>query len=133
MSGSCPVGATVCRDAHAEAERLRGWKAEALPVLDGLQELGKALGLPLGSQITGTEALAAVERLTSERDAARAEAERLRAGIKALAVSGARGIDLTPTTTGYVSPQWVYDYLATLDSAWRDRVRRLLDPTEGGV
>ena len=23
MSGSCPVGASVCRDAHAEVERLR--------------------------------------------------------------------------------------------------------------
>ena len=23
MTGSCPVGATVCRDAHAEVERLR--------------------------------------------------------------------------------------------------------------
>ncbi len=85
MSGSCPVGATVCRDAHAEVERLRRWKDEALPVLDGLQELGKALGIPLGSRITGQEALAAVERLTRERDEARAEAERLRGGIEALA------------------------------------------------
>ena len=71
MTGSCPVGAEVCREAHAERDRLRGWKADALPVFDGLQELGKALGLPLGSQITGQQALAAVERLTRERDEAR--------------------------------------------------------------
>lgn len=84
MSGSCPVGATVCRDAHAEVERLRRWKADALPVLDGLQELGKALGLPLGSRITGTEALAAVERLTSERGDLTTEVERLRAALIAV-------------------------------------------------
>ena len=84
MTGSCPVSAHVCQETVRERDELRRWKAEALPVLSGLQELGKALGLPLGSRITGTEALAAVERLTSERDAARAEAERLRAGIKAL-------------------------------------------------
>ena len=99
MTGSCPVSAHVCRETARERDELRRWKAEALPVLDGLQELGKALGLPLGSRITGTEALAAVERLTRERDddrrvadiavdqkrrllrerdEARAEAERLR-------------------------------------------------------
>ena len=46
-----------------EVERLTRWKSEALPVLDGLQELGKALGLPLGERITGPAALAAVEAL----------------------------------------------------------------------
>jgi hypothetical protein len=35
----------------------------------GLRELGKALGLGLGVQITGPAALAEVERLTAERDA----------------------------------------------------------------
>ena len=99
MTGSCPVSARVCQETAKERDELRRWKAEALPVLDGLQELGKALGLPLGSRITGREALAAVERLTRERDddrrvadiavdqkrrllrerdEARAEAERLR-------------------------------------------------------
>lgn len=52
-----------------EIERLTRWKAEALPVLDGLQELGKALGLPLGERTTGPAALEAVERLTAERQA----------------------------------------------------------------
>ena len=63
--------------------------------------------------------------------AERAEVERLRAGLEALATAGARGIDLTPTTCGTFTPQWVYDYLATLDGAWRDHVRALLNPTEG--
>ena len=89
MSGSCPVSARVCQETAAERERLRRWKDEALPVLDGLQELGQALGIPLGSRITGQEALAAVERLTRERDEARDEVERLRAiesGIEAVHV-----------------------------------------------
>ena len=105
MTGSCPVSARVCQETAKERDELRRWKAEALPVLDGMQELGRALGLPLGSRITGQEALAAVERLTRERDddrrvadiavdqkrrllrerdEARAEVERLRAGIEAL-------------------------------------------------
>ena len=41
----------------AEVHSLRRWKAEALPVMDGLQELGGALGLPLGTRITGREAV----------------------------------------------------------------------------
>lgn len=68
MTGSCPVSAHVCRETARERDELHRWKTEALPVLDGLQELGKALGLPLGSRITGRDALAAVERLTRERD-----------------------------------------------------------------
>ena len=66
-------------DLLAEVERLTRWKREALPVLDGLQELGRALDLPLGTRITGAEALAAVERLTTERDALAAQVERVRA------------------------------------------------------
>lgn len=84
MSGSCPIGASVCRETARERDELSRWKAEALPVLDGLQELGKALGLPLGSRITGQEALAAVERLTRERDEARAEVKRVEALRRAL-------------------------------------------------
>lgn len=84
MSGSCPVSAHVCQETARERERLRRWKDEALPVLAGLQELGKALGIPLGSRITGQEALAAVERLTRERDRDRAEVERLRLAADSL-------------------------------------------------
>ena len=79
MSGSCPVSARVCQETARERESLRRWKDEALPVLDGLQELGDVLRLPLGSQITGPEALTAAARLTRERDEARDEVERLRA------------------------------------------------------
>ena len=84
MTGSCPVSAHVCQETARERESLRRWKAEALPVLDGLQELGDVLRLPLGSQITGPEALTAAARLTRERDELRAEVERLRAGIEAI-------------------------------------------------
>ena len=52
--------------ALAEVERLRRWKAEAKPVMDGLQELGDALGISLGQRITGAEAVAAVEALVAE-------------------------------------------------------------------
>lgn len=51
----------------AEVRRLRRWKAEALPILDGLQELGHALDLPIGERITGPAALDAVERLREQR------------------------------------------------------------------
>ena len=53
----------------AEVERLERWKFEATEVMSGLRELGKALGLGLGVQITGPAALAEVARLTAERDA----------------------------------------------------------------
>lgn len=95
MSGSCPVSAHVCQETARERESLRRWKDEALPVLDGLQELGDVLRLPLGSQITGPEALTAAARLTRERDELRAEFERLRAGIEALTSALGPGL---PTT-----------------------------------
>ena len=123
MTGSCPVGATVCREAHAEVERLRRWKAEALPVLDGLQELGDVLRLPLGSQITGPEALTAAARLTRERDELRAEVERLRAGIEALAESFEEDVD-------WSSGRGDYGDNAAYEACAR-RARALLNPTEG--
>ena len=52
-----------------QVESLERWKFEALEVMSGLRELGKALGLGLGVQITGPAALAEVARLTAERDA----------------------------------------------------------------
>lgn len=54
-------------DLLAEVWRLRRWKAEALPILDGLQDLGRALDLPIGQRITGPAALKAVERLQAQR------------------------------------------------------------------
>ena len=61
----------------AEVERLERWKFEATEVMSGLRELGKALGLGLGVQITGPAALAEVERLTAERDALAAQVARV--------------------------------------------------------
>jgi hypothetical protein len=63
-----------------ERDRLRQWKQEALPVLDGLQELGRALDLPLGERITGTRAVKAAEAMRAERD----RAAEMRARIEAL-------------------------------------------------
>lgn len=50
----------------AEVDRLRRWKAEAIPVIMGLQDLGRALDLRLGENITGPAALAAVNRLRDQ-------------------------------------------------------------------
>lgn len=49
-----------------ELDRLRRWKAEALEVITGLQELGKVLGVPLGKRITGPAAIEAAEALQAE-------------------------------------------------------------------
>lgn len=64
---------------EAERDELARWKAEAIPVLDGLQEIGKALDLPLGTQITGPQALGAIEVLLAERDRLAAAVERVKA------------------------------------------------------
>jgi hypothetical protein len=60
------------RLAQVEAERdgLARWKAEALEVIGGLQELGKALDLRLGERITGPAALVAVKKLKADLAAA---------------------------------------------------------------
>lgn len=44
---------------------LETWKDEAMEVMDGLDALGKALGLPLGEQITGTAAAETAARLSA--------------------------------------------------------------------
>ena len=69
-----------------QVESLERWKFEACEVMSGLRELGKALGLRPGVQITGPAALAEVARLTAERDAL---AARL-ALVEALAAAHAR-------------------------------------------
>ena len=65
--------------AEAEVERLARWKSEALPVMDGLQELGRSLGLILGDSITGPKAHAAAEALKSRATTAEATIARVRA------------------------------------------------------
>lgn len=67
--------------ALAEAERLTKWKTEALPVLTGLQELGRALGIGLGKRITSRDAVDAALDLRNERDKALAEVKRQAAVI----------------------------------------------------
>lgn len=52
-----------------EVARLQRWKDEALPVIMGLQDLGRALGLRLGTSITGLDAVEAARLLVAERDA----------------------------------------------------------------
>ncbi|MDF9717374.1 hypothetical protein [Nocardioides sp. ChNu-99] len=54
---------------RAEIERLKRWKAEATSLFDGLQDLGRALGLPLGTLITGPSAVDTARSLRAERDA----------------------------------------------------------------
>ena len=81
MSDPTPTDAEMTTDIPAllaEVERLARWKAEALPVLAGLQELGKALGLPLGEQITGPRAAEEAAALLARAEKAEAEVERLR-------------------------------------------------------
>lgn len=81
--------------ASRRARRLRRWKVEALTVMAGLQDLGRALGVPLGASITGPQAGEAAralreraEKAERERDVARAirhnaldRAERARAAL----------------------------------------------------
>lgn len=50
-----------------ELEKLRAWKAEALQVMAGIQEIGRALGLPPGVEIHGEHALAAIEKLKAQK------------------------------------------------------------------
>lgn len=67
----------------AEIANLTRWKEEALQVISGLQKLGRALDLPLGVEITGSQALEAVSRL--KRDAGtRKRMESLATGWEAM-------------------------------------------------
>jgi hypothetical protein len=58
---------------RTRADGLEGWKEQALPVISGLQELGRALGIRLGRSITGPEAAEVAHALVAERDALRGE------------------------------------------------------------
>jgi hypothetical protein len=73
------------RRAVAERDQLRRWKAEAAPVLIGLQDLGKALGVPLGTRITGQTAAEQAAALVAERDLLRAQVAAVRVKINVLA------------------------------------------------
>ena len=69
---------TWLADLLAEVDRLSRWKAEALPVMTGLQELGKALGLTLGESITSPSAVDAAHALRARAEAAEQAVERVR-------------------------------------------------------
>lgn len=60
--------ADVVTELLAEADRLQHWKDEALPVIFGLQDLGRALRIPLGQSITGPMAVERARELLVERD-----------------------------------------------------------------
>lgn len=64
LAGDCyPNQGMEIVDALREVVHLRRWKAEASEVMLGLQDLGRALGIPPGQRITGPLALEHVERL----------------------------------------------------------------------
>ena len=65
--------------ARDEVARLQRWKDEALPVIFGLQDLGRALDIGLGRSITGPDALEAANRLQGDLAAARDTLARVRA------------------------------------------------------
>ena len=90
-----------------QVESLERWKFEACEVMSGLRELGKALGLGLGVQITGPAALVEVERLTAERDALAAKVAR----VEALAGQWER---LADTAINPDSREWLQACAATL-------------------
>lgn len=56
----------------SEVEALRRWKAEASALFDGMQDLGRALGIPLGVVVTGPDAVAAARALSARAEAAEA-------------------------------------------------------------
>lgn len=69
---------------RAEVERLRRWKAEAAEVILGLQDVGRALGVGLGEQITGRSGLDAAKRLIERAEAAEAKVARVEALAESL-------------------------------------------------
>lgn len=59
------------------------WKAEATLLFDGMQDLGRALGLPLGTLVTGPEAVKAAEALKARADAAPEATETVEWAVRA--------------------------------------------------
>ena len=58
QAGIDAITDSVCDipDLLAEVAQLTRWKSEAMAVMGGLEELGRALNLPLGARITATSA-----------------------------------------------------------------------------
>lgn len=67
----------LVRDLLGVIEKQEAWKAEAMAVMEGIQDLGAALDIALGASCTGREALAAVNLLRAEAHESGREAARL--------------------------------------------------------
>lgn len=63
-------------EAEGEVARLTQWKAEAMQVMSGLQELGQALGLGWGVRITGDHAAEVARDLRERAEKAEAAIEK---------------------------------------------------------
>ena len=108
-----------------QVESLERWKFEAIEVMSGLRELGKALGLGLGVQITGPAALAEVARLTAERDALAAKVARAEALAEDWRYKGQFGwgpwqIGEGPDPEGYVMDHCAFALRAALAGSEAD-------------
>lgn len=86
-----PTSREVLTALADEVERLRKWKAEAIEVMDGLQEVGNALGVSPGKRITARETVDKALDLAAERDAAIKRAERAEAEAKVREVAERHG------------------------------------------
>ncbi len=108
--------------AEAERDRLARWKSEAWPVMEGMQDLGKALGLPLGERITGPAAVEAADVLRAELDELREQNQRFAARLGGYAT----------TMQGQLDPLFqMLGKLRALVSDWQanGNSRPLGDPT----
>ena len=99
----------------AEVDRLARWKAEAFPVIAGLQELGAELGIPLGKRITGPDALAAVKALTARAEAAEQTIQR----VRAIHYAADNDVALTPVCSNCEGKAGVHDC-----GCWADEDRQ---------
>lgn len=83
-----------------ELERLRKWKAEALEVMRGLEDVGHALGVELGERITGRTTVDRALDLRNERDRAVATVAAVRALAESWKYDGRYGYDDGSHATG---------------------------------
>lgn len=68
QAGIDAITDSVCDipDLLSKVDQLTRWKSEAMAVMGGLQELGRALNLPLGARITATSAAEKAKELTDQ-------------------------------------------------------------------
>lgn len=103
------------RELETERDQLQRWKSEALPVIRGLQELGRVLGIRLGTEITGEMAAKVASELVAERD-------RLHAEVEKLSSLGRTNKWLRDRTDALAEKiQQVQEYADELDNRWEER------------